>query len=222
VHLADCHIERCLACDRCQSKKNQRPCVHEQSDDVASIFRRMKESDLIIYATPVYVFAMSGLMKIFLERFYAKGVVAELTVSQKGLIFHRVVASICSKPFVTLVCCDNLERETPQNVVDYFKTFAQFTDAPRVGLLVRNGGRLSGSGKDPKREAKVPRILDVYEAYRQAGRELVRSGKIDRRTEKRANREIVPVPLFGLIKRLRFRPLKKKFVEKAREMMSNR
>ena len=222
VHLADCHIERCLACDRCQSKKNQRPCVHEQADDVAAIFRRMKESDIIIYATPIYVFAMSGLLKTFLERFYAKGVVSDLTVSQKGLIFHKIAATICSKPFVSLVCCDNLERETPQNVIDYFETFSKFTDASQVGLLVRNGGRLSGGGKDPKREAKVPRIFDVYEAYRQAGRELARNGEIDRKTEKRANREIVPVPLFGLIKRLHFRPLKKKFVEKALEMMSGR
>ncbi|MBN1547199.1 MAG: flavodoxin family protein, partial [Syntrophaceae bacterium] len=143
VHLADCYIERCLACGRCQSKKNQRPCVHEQTDDVAAIFRRMKESDLIIYATPLYVFAMSGLLKTFLERFYAKGVVSDLTVSKKGLIFHKITAAICSKPFVTLVCSDNLERETPQNVIDYFATSSKFTDAPQVGLLVRNGGQLS-------------------------------------------------------------------------------
>jgi len=30
----------------------------------------MAKADIVIYATPVYVFGMSGLLKIFLERFY--------------------------------------------------------------------------------------------------------------------------------------------------------
>jgi hypothetical protein len=59
-------------------------------------------------------------------------------------------------------------------------------DAPQVGVLVRNGGRLSGHGKDPEREKRVPRIFDVYEAYEQAGRELATEGHIRRSTEWRA------------------------------------
>jgi len=31
-----------------------------------------------------------------------------------------------------MVCCDNLEDETPRNVISYFKTYAKFMDAPMV------------------------------------------------------------------------------------------
>ena len=132
-------------------------------------------------------------------------------------MFHHVDHAICSKPFVTLVCCDNLEDETPRNVLSYFRTFSRFLDAPQVGVLVRNGGLLSGHGHDPEREKQVPKILDVYAAYEQAGRELAKDGRIRRSTERRANQEIVPVPLFSILKRLK--PFKRIMVERAREMI---
>jgi len=57
----------------------------------------------------------------------------------------------------------------------------------------------------------------VYEAYEQARRELATEEHIRRSTERRANQEIVPVPLFGILKRLR--PFKRMMVERAREML---
>lgn len=132
-------------------------------------------------------------------------------------MFHYVDRTICSNPFVALVCCDNLEDETPRNVLAYFRTFSRFLYAPQVGAPVRNGGRLSGHGKDPEREKQVPKILDVYAAYEQAGLELATDGCIRRSTARRANQEIVPVPLFSILKHLK--PFKWIMVERAREMM---
>jgi hypothetical protein len=116
------------------------------------------------------------------------------------------------------VCCDNIENETPQNVLAYFRTFSRFMDAPQVGVLVRNGGRLSGHGRDLERARLFPKLREVYAAYEQAGRELALQGRIARSTQRRANQEIIPFPLFGLLKRLSFKPLKRKFVEQAQKM----
>ena len=91
-------------------------------------------------------------------------------------------------------------------------------DAPQVGVLVRNGGRLSGHGHNPDLEKTVPKIVEVYAAYEQAGHELATEGRIRRATQRRANREIVPAPLFGILKRLPFKPLKKKIVAQAQRM----
>ena len=90
-------------------------------------------------------------------------------------------------------------------------------DAPQVGVLVRNGGLLSGHGRDPEREKRVPKIFGVYAAYEQAGRELAIEGRIRRSTERCANQEIVPVPLFSILKRLKL--FKRIMVERAREMI---
>ncbi len=179
--------------------------------------RQMAEADIVVYATPIYVFGISGLVKMFLERFYSRGDSSDLMVSKSGLMFHHVDHTTCSKPFVALFCCDNLEDETPRNALNYFRTFSRFLDAPQVGALVRNGGRLSGHGQDSEREKLVPKILNVYGAYEQAGRELATEGRIRRSTERRANQEIVPVPLFGILKRQKV--FKRIMVERAREMI---
>ena len=203
VPLAQRGINRSLACGQCQTGEGYLECVHEDRDDVAAVFSQIAEADILVYATPVYVFGISGLLKTFLERFYSRGDSHDLMVSKSGLMFHDVDHAICSKPFVALVCCDNLEDETPRNALNYFRTFSRFLDAPQVGALVRNGGRLSGHGHDPEREKSVPKILNVYGAYEQAGCELATEGRIQRSTERRANQEIVPVPLFRVLKRIK-------------------
>ncbi|RLA95609.1 MAG: hypothetical protein DRG83_18410 [Deltaproteobacteria bacterium] len=71
ITLVKLKINRCLSCGRCHTKQHPLQCVYDGKDDVRAVFKKMAEADLIIYATPVYVFGMSGLLKIFLERMYA-------------------------------------------------------------------------------------------------------------------------------------------------------
>lgn len=216
VTLSENQINICKACNICQTEKHYLKCIYSEKDDVKSIFNKMEKSDIIIFATPVYIFGISGLMKIFLDRIYSTSDVNDIKVSKSGLMFHHINHSICSKPFVTLICCDNLEDETPKNILSYFKTYSKFMDAPQVGTLIRNAGVLTGQGKDPEKEKKFPKIYEVYDAYSQAGRELAKYGKITSKTGTKANQEIIPVPFFKIIKNLK--PLKGKFVEVAKEM----
>lgn len=216
ITLARLKINRCLACNRCETPDHYLRCVFDGKDDVSAIFAKMATADIIVYATPVYVFSMSGLMKTFLDRINSTADCRILRVTQSGLLFHHTNPSICSKPFVTLVCCDNFENDTPANILDYFRRFSRFMDAPQVGTLVRSGGSMTGQGKDPAREAKFLKMRQVYAAYNQAGRELALEGRIRRSTQRRANQEILPVPFFSWIKRIRFKPFKDKFVERAR------
>ena len=217
VTLADLTINRCISCGQCNTKRQYLRCVHDDEDDVRSIFTQMEDADIIIYATPVYVFTISGLMKIFLERMYALGDIRDLKLNKNGLLFHHT-HPIGHKPFVTLVCCDNIENETPKNVLSYFRTYAKFKDAEQIGTLVRNAGVLTGRGKDPEREKRAPKIFKVYKAYVRAGHELAAHGHIRRSTQRCANQEIVPMPMFGLLKR--FKKYKKKVIENALKMQS--
>jgi multimeric flavodoxin WrbA len=221
--LANLNVNRCIGCDHCQKNvtvpvdaRTFTPhCVWDGKDDGRMIFDRIAVADLVIYATPIHVFSMSGLMKNFLDRFYAYGNSSDIRVSEGGLMFHFVDYRYASKPFALLVCCGNLENETPANTIAYFRSFSRFMDAPMVGMLVRNGAEMMGKGKDPTAESRFPRIHDVYAAYRQAGRELATDGKISRRTGRMANREIIPVPLFHLLKRIPIRSIKLKFTGQA-------
>jgi NAD(P)H-dependent FMN reductase len=219
VALSRQKINRCLACEKCQGKDRYLNCVQEDKDDVKAIFDKMVWSDIIIYASPVYVFAMSSLLKALLERMYGTADCSDLRLSRSGLMFHHINHEISSKPFVSLVCCDNLEDETPENVARYFRTFSKFMDAPQVGSLVRNGGRIAGYGSDTARQQIFPSLREIYAAYVQAGQELATQGRVSKATQKKAGQEILPVPFFSIGKR--FKPFKKIFIKKARAMMDS-
>ncbi len=215
ITLAKCRINRCLACGKCHTSEHRLECVYAEKDDVAAILAKIASADLVIYATPVYVFGVSALLKTFLERFYSTGDVDQIRVTRSGLFFHHVDETVCSKPFVSLVVCDNPEPETPQNAREYFRTFARFMDAPHVGELIRSGGRFFGYGYDPRAAERFPKIRAVYAAYEKAGRELVLDGRISAATRRDANQEIISFPFFGLLKRMT--PFKRLMARKAQD-----
>jgi NAD(P)H-dependent FMN reductase len=218
ITLAEHKINRCLACDNCHTAEHYLKCMYAEKDGVSKIFERIAMADLLIYATPVYVFGVSGLLKTFIDRFYSTSDVNRLLVTRSGLFFHHVGEAICSKPFVSLICCDNLDPLMPDNAREYFRIFSRFMDAPHVGELVRSGGRLFGYGRDPLALKRFPRITNVYDAYEQAGRELVVNGHISRATQRKANQEVIPVPFFGLLKYLV--PFKHIMIRKAQEYLA--
>lgn len=229
VDLAKLRINHCLGCEYCQRHARlvsggintpdyEVRCIQSDKDDVEMIFDRMRSADLIIYATPIYVFNISSLLKLLLERFFGASNSGYLRATRTGLLFHHIDTGIMSKPFVPLIVCDNLEEETPKTARQYFKSFSVFMEAKQVGLLIRNGGTITGWDENSDNFSRFSRLSSVFQAYRQAGRELALTGKISRSTERRANQEILPIPFFSIMKKIRSFYLKKKFAEKAREM----
>jgi multimeric flavodoxin WrbA len=229
VYLSKLKINHCLACNRCQETAHQIPsentagpdfdvtCVYSEKDEAHLVFEKMKQADLIIYATPVYVFNISSLLKNFLERFYGLSNCQYLRATRTGLLFHHIDPDVMSKPFVPLLVCDNLEDETPATARQFFKSFALFMEAEQRGILIRNGGSITGFGDDVGLD-RFPALGNIYWAYREAGRELVTGGKITSGTLRKANQEVIPVPFFHLLKRIRLISVKQKFAEKAYEM----
>lgn len=215
IVLAGHKINHCIGCQVCHTEKSYLKCIYEEKDDVKEIFAKMREADLILFATPVYLFSMSGLLKVFLDRITATGDSGKVQLSKSGLFFHHIDHELCSKPFALLVCCDNLEDETPRNVISYFKTYSKFMDAPMVGTLVRKLGKLVGHGKSPEKEKQYPKIYAVYEAFQQAGRELATLGKIRPKTQNRTNQQIINGPPF-LSLLLKFRPFKERAIERVK------
>ena len=215
VTLAKYKINRCLACGKCYTPEHYLRCWYADKDDVAKIFAEIASADRVIYATPVYIFGISGLLKTFLDRFYSTSDVNQLRVTRSGLFFHHVDEKICGKPFVSLIVCDNLDPETPKNAREYFRAFARFMDAPHVGELIRSGGRLFGHGHDPHAAERFPKIRAVYAAYEQAGRELALTGRISTTTQRQANQDIIPIPFVSALKHLT--PFKRVMARKAQE-----
>jgi len=68
ISLRDNTIHFCVACDTCQREGGR--CV--QKDDMAQILEKMISADVIVMATPVYFYSMSGQMKTLIDRTYAR------------------------------------------------------------------------------------------------------------------------------------------------------
>jgi multimeric flavodoxin WrbA len=65
IYLKDKKINHCRGCFTCWTK-TPGVCVHK--DDVPGILETLREAEVVVYATPLYVFTVSGLMKDFMDR----------------------------------------------------------------------------------------------------------------------------------------------------------
>ncbi len=67
VNVAHKDIGGCLGCNSCY--RNNGTCV--QDDDVAEIREKMLNADVIVLASPIYFYSMSGQLKLLIDRTYA-------------------------------------------------------------------------------------------------------------------------------------------------------
>lgn len=67
IDLADKKIAGCIGCQKCI--KSPGSCV--QKDDMESIRTIFEDSDIIVFATPLYYWSFSAQMKAFLDRLFA-------------------------------------------------------------------------------------------------------------------------------------------------------
>lgn len=65
VSLIKNKVNPCLGCNACRWGK---PCV--QKDDFEKIVPKLKEADLIVFASPLYYFSWSSRIQALIERFY--------------------------------------------------------------------------------------------------------------------------------------------------------
>ncbi|MCM8758360.1 MAG: flavodoxin family protein [Candidatus Omnitrophica bacterium] len=91
IFLVEKNIERCRQCDAsgwglC---RNEGICVIE--DDFLSIVERLRQSDIVVFATPVYFGDMSESIKTFLDR------LRRITRNEKGKagIYEKPAIGIC-------------------------------------------------------------------------------------------------------------------------------
>jgi NAD(P)H-dependent FMN reductase len=199
--LARLKINRCLSCHQCQEDKHHLQCVYHDKDDARIVFDHMAGADLLIFATPIYMMTMSGLMKNLLDRTYCTMDVSDARM-MGGLIHHHVNPAISQKPFVTLLVCSNLETLSWRNAAEYFRIYARFMEARQAGLLVRNASDLFVAQGAEAMQRRFPKIPQVWAAFEQAGRELAERGAVSPQTARRASQEVIPVPFSGLLKRL--------------------
>ena len=70
-YLQTMNIHGCLDCGGCRRKEkgSTEPCV--QKDDMQQIYAAIREADVVVFASPVYWWDITGTLKTAIDRLYA-------------------------------------------------------------------------------------------------------------------------------------------------------
>ena len=190
VNLREKTIKNCIGCFTCWTKTPGK-CIHK--DDMTNeLFPKWLESDIVVYATPLYNYAVNATLKVFIERTLPS--FEPFFEIHDGRMFHplrhknpaAVVLSVAGMPdedhFSALSAHVNYLLATPGRklVAEIYRSAAETMTSPFL------------------RE----KSNDILDATTQAGRELVESMKISSGTMARIRQPLMDSQAFAKIANL--------------------
>ena len=69
-YLQDMDIHGCRGCGGCNLGNSENPCV--QKDDMTEIYQAFAKCDVVVFASPVYFWSITGTLKTAADRLYAE------------------------------------------------------------------------------------------------------------------------------------------------------
>ncbi len=175
VNLRKKKVNNCIGCFTCWTK-TPGFCLHK--DDMTSeLFPKWAESDLVIYATPLYHFTVNAAMKAFIERTLPG--LEPFFEDHKGRTVHPLRFR---HPSVVMLSVAGFPEDSAFDQLSSWANFV-FRDS-LVAEIYRAGAEVMTV---PFCEEKTK---DILEAVTQAGRELVKNMKVDPATMARIKQPI--------------------------------
>jgi multimeric flavodoxin WrbA len=184
VPLREKTIRNCIGCFTCWTK-TPGTCIHK--DDMTNdLFPKWLKSDLVIYATPLYNYAMTATLKAFIERTLPS--LQPFFEIHEGRMYHPLRHKV---PAVVVLSVSGMPDE------DHFSALSAHVKY----LFASPGRRLLAEIYRPTAEAMPLPFLkekadDVLDATAQAGRELVRSMTISPETMARITQPLMDPQFF--------------------------
>jgi multimeric flavodoxin WrbA len=118
-------ISPCRNCDSCR-RKMDRYCVI--ADDMQQLYGAFVEAEVVILATPIYWWSISGQLKLFIDRLYG------LNADANPLFFKG------KKLVLILTHYDKLPCSGAQIALKMFEEIADYTKMQIVGVLQYSSG----------------------------------------------------------------------------------
>jgi len=169
VYLKDLKIDHCLGCFTCWTK-TPGVCVHK--DDMAALLPQVRRADVVVYATPLYVFTVSGLMKDFMDRLLP---LADPHIVRRGVHYThppRYTDGPSVRKVVLISNCGFPERHHFSGLVETFRCYTDDPDTELAATILCAGGELLAHS------ALAESLRWYTDAARRAGREFVTHGHI--------------------------------------------
>lgn len=185
VYLKDKTINPCIGCFTCWTK-TPGVCVHK-NDDMPALLEKLRQADITVYATPLYIFTVTAQMKTFMDRHIP---LLDPHIIQRGdqYIHPMRYEGEWPKRTVLISNCGFPERHHFSGLVETFRCFTSDPDSELVGTILCTAGELL---KEPALRESVQWYID---AARRAGREVVEQGRIAPETQETLDRPLVKDP----------------------------
>lgn len=187
VYLKDKNIKHCEGCFTCWTKTPGK-CIHE--DDMEELLEKQKQADIVIYATPLYVFTVTGIMKDFMDRRIPLAKRDIIKVGDKYAHPKRYEKEKSTKN----VLISNCGFPGNYNFDGLVKTFEVMCKANLAGtILCGQGGVLSGIKYDKELKKMYEQF---FVALRNSGKEVVSLGHITEETQAVLDKEVIDPEIY--------------------------
>lgn len=183
IFLVDKQIKHCLGCVACWIKTPGK-CV--QNDDMEELIEKFMGSDISIFATPIHIDNVSGIMKNFIDRLIPTRM-PYFEVHSDGETRH--LNRYGQQPKIMMISsCGYPEQSQFQVIRLWLKRFSRNFDMEIVGEIYRSWGWLLKSEDDEVE----PKVRAYKELLQKAGREVAEYRKLSEKTTAELEKPFLP------------------------------
>lgn len=130
LHVGKMKINGCLACEYCHGK-GEGKCI--QKDDIEKLMPAYLESDMLVFASPIYYFGMTAQITAAIQRVYCIGKPAKATKAA------LLLSSASPNPY--------------EGAIATYKSLCAYTGMEDMGVF-------TAAGEENKSEAKLKEICE--------------------------------------------------------------
>lgn len=183
VFLARKEIKPCRGCFGCWLK-TPGECVIK--DDMAELLEKFAGSDIVVFATPLYVDNVTGIMKNFMDRLIPGGD-PHFEKDEGGECVH-IIRTEKRPKLVVISNCGFPEQSHFQVLELLFKRVARNMRTEVIGEIYRGGGAIL---KDAPLILK-PVIRKYKKLLQKAGKEIVENQRLSKETRSKLEKPLIP------------------------------
>ena len=148
-----------------------------QKDDMQMLLPKLKDADVIVWASPVYYAGVTGPLKNLMDRQLPLHMQGELGSKKRKI----VLVSTCGAWELSMFDPLLIQMKTLYNRPDGSSDFA--------GALLRP---MAEGMREMVKAGETALVEGIFRAAREAGRQLINEGKISEELQKEVSRELMP------------------------------
>ncbi|MHA1135721.1 MAG: flavodoxin family protein [Candidatus Thorarchaeota archaeon] len=182
IYPIELEIGDCRGCLNCWGNTPGK-CI--QNDDMEEVLRKMANADLLVFASPVYVDGMTGSLKTLIDRTIP--LLHGAFVIRDDHCRHTPRDFVKLGKVVLLSVSGFPEMDNFDPLVSHIKAICKNMNREYAGAVLRS---IAWSMQGAKEQGVE--VDDIFEAVKDAGREIISTGSIKKETLATIAREYMP------------------------------